>query len=588
MIVFGDHQLVETTSRALEALASGCDEYAAASNRRERAEAAMRLLIASGELAQGVLDGAFETRGYDDWGEVGEACAVLTVEAARAPLALARLRAAIERLARLALPESVTIRVPEGFAFYALDPALFARAARDFRASLSGPLVVVGVRSIGVSLAAVVAVGAEAKDFPVTIRPVGHPFRRVVRIGPTLGTRLLAYPAETHFAIVDEGPGLSGSSLGAVADWLEDHGIGPDRIHFFPGHAGDLGPEASPRHRARWRRATRHVVDFEEFRRGNFPGASWFEDDPAADRCRIEEIAGGKWRIEQYPSREDWPPAHLLQERRKYRYSFQGQTWLAKFVGLGRSGEAKLARARVLGRAGWVPPPRRLRNGFLVEEWLADAHPAPPSNPTEKVALLDAVAAYLAFRARTFPADEKAPGATPTQLFEMARVNTQERLGAEAANEIEHWRELLPAIAGRVRRVVTDNRMHAWEWLRRPDDRWLKADALDHAESHDLIGAQDLAWDVVGACVELDLDAEEREWLELRLARETAWRPDPLVLRFSHVCYLAFQMGYYAMAAPAHAFDPGEAARLRAAAERYAARLRWAIETTPRTGGGSL
>ncbi|MGE5756940.1 MAG: hypothetical protein ACM35G_14705, partial [Planctomycetaceae bacterium] len=311
MIVFGDHRRVETTGRALDALASGCDEYAAASNRRGRAEAAMRLLIASGELAQGLLDGAFEARGCDDWGEVEEACAALTVEAAQAPLPLARLRAAIGRLARLALPASVTIRVPEGFAFYALDPALYAGAARDFRAASSIPPVVVGVRSIGATLAAVVAVGAGARDLPVTVRPVGHPFRRVVRIGPTLGARLLAYPAEAHFAIVDEGPGLSGSSLGSVADWLEGHGIGPDRIHFFPGHAGDLGPEASPRHRANWRRAARHVVDFEAFRRGDFPGASRFEDDPAADRCRVEEIAGGKWRIERYPSREDWPPAHL-------------------------------------------------------------------------------------------------------------------------------------------------------------------------------------------------------------------------------------------------------------------------------------
>jgi hypothetical protein len=577
MIVFGDHHRVVATRPALDALGRSIDEYI--SEPQDRDEAAMRLLIASGELCQGLLDVTFEARGCDDWGELEEACAALTVGAARVHRREGRdvevegPRAALARLARLELPETVTIRVPEGFAFYALDPALYAAAAREFRASPPGPPAVVGVRSIGVSLAAVVAVHAGARDLPVTVRPVGPPFRRALRLGPTLGARLLAQPPETHFAVVDEGPGLSGSSFGAVADWLEDHGIAPDRIHFFPGHAGDVGPEASPRHRERWRRAARHVVDFESFRRDQSPGASWFEDDPEARRCPVVDIASGRWRAKLDRSEEQWPPAHLLQERRKYIYSLGDRTWMAKFAGFGRHGEAKLARARSLARAGWVPPPRALRRGFLVEEWLSDAHPLTP-DATDRAALLDAVAGYLAFRSRTFPATDQTPGAAPGQLFEMIEVNLCERFGSGATGALDPWRARLATISGRIRRVITDNRLHAWEWLRLPDGRWLKADALDHAEAHDLIGAQDLAWDVAGACVELGLDDEERDRLESRLARESPYRPDPLLRGFHMLAYLAFQMGSYAMAARAHAFDPAEARRLDRAAGRYADRLR--------------
>jgi hypothetical protein len=588
MIVYGDPQRVESTREALAALRGLARDSlsASSSSPTARDEAAARLLIASGELAQGLLDAAFEARGGDDWGDLEEACAVLSVASARTPPAIAMLNESLERLERLELPESVWIRVPEGFAFYALDPSLYRASARSFRGSLARPPVVVGIRSIGTSLAAVVALAAGAKGLPMTIRPVGHPFRRGLRLGPTLEARLLDHPRGTPFAIVDEGPGFSGSSFGAVADWLEDHAIAPELIHFFPGHAGDLGPEACARHRARWQRAGRHVVEFEDVRRARFPGASYFEDDPGAVESPVEEISGGLWRAKHYRSEAAWPPAHCFQERRKYLYSFKGSTRLAKFVGLGRHGDEKLARARLLARAGWVNPPIGLRRGFLIEPWRDDARPGPALDPSRRPALLDTVAGYLAFRARTFPAPNPTAGATPEQLFAMIRVNLGERFTPEVAGSLEPWRAHLPALVRRIRRVITDNRMHAWEWLGLPDGRWIKADALDHAEAHDLIGAQDLSWDVAGACVELDLSAEERRQLEERLARASPYRPDPLLLGFHALGYLAFQMGYHVMAGSALAFDPEEAARHAAAADRYAGRLEALLDAGIASDGG--
>src|ERR671921_253291 len=114
---------------------------------------------------------------------------------------------------------------------------------------LGRKIQVIGIRSIGTGLAAMVATGLRAPA-PVTVRPVGHPFRRELALSPELAAALRA-EREARFAVVDEGPGLSGSSFGAVADFLEDQRVTPGRICFFPSHIGDLGPQASPRHRAR-------------------------------------------------------------------------------------------------------------------------------------------------------------------------------------------------------------------------------------------------------------------------------------------------------------------------------------------------
>ena len=84
---------------------------------------------------------------------------------------------------------------------------------------------VIGIRSIGTGLAAIVAAALGAKR-PFTVRPVGHPFSRELRIGDGLKEQLLADP-HASFAIVDEGPGLSGSSFAAVIGWLRDNDVAP-------------------------------------------------------------------------------------------------------------------------------------------------------------------------------------------------------------------------------------------------------------------------------------------------------------------------------------------------------------------------
>jgi hypothetical protein len=201
----------------------------------------------------------------------------------------------------------------------------------------------------------------------------------------------------------------------------------------------------------------------------------------------------------------------------------------------------------VLAAAGFTPEVAGLCHGFLVERWRDDLAPL-DLRTAPRAALCEQVGRYLGFRARAFPAD--APGADRAALVEMIRVNAGRDVRAPDT----------PA-----RPIAIDGRLHAWEWLVDPRTGALvKCDAHDHHASHDLIGCQDLAWDVAGATIELGLSPDE----ERRLIAATEHAVDPAWLAFARVAYLAFQRGRHAI----HAHGP-EAARLTAAADRYARAL---------------
>jgi hypothetical protein len=98
--------------------------------------------------------------------------------------------------------------------------------------------------------------------------------------------------------------------------------------------------------------------------------------------------------------------------------------------------------------------------------------------------------------------------------------------------------------------------------------RLLKTDALDHHAGHDLIGAQDIAWDIVGAAYEFGLSGMETERLIGLVERESGARLDPELIAFLRPCYLAFQLGYYSLAARVD--DVAERARLQLRINWYA------------------
>lgn len=576
MLVYGDAERIEATRDRIAGLERALADARAAPPGIERHGALVAAFVAASELVQGLADAEFEGRGFDARSPVQEAGMRLLMALAGAVGRSWRSGFAdpgaipdgpLDGLKALDLPETIRTKQAEGYAFYALYPEAYLEAAR----ALAGvsPVRVIGIRSIGTGLAALVAAALDAPP-PVTVRPVGHPFGRRLAVSPDLSGEVRA-DAGAAFAIVDEGPGLSGSSFGAVADWLEVNGVARGRIHALPSHRGDPGPQASARHRERWAALPRHVTDFEDLvLRSPEPAhrlEAWVDSLVGAGQAPLEDLSGGAWRERVYAREADWPAANIQQERRKVRLRTPSGLWLLKFAGLGPEGAAKRDRGRLLFEAGLAPEAAGYRHGFLVERWIEDARPVDLA-AVDRPRLLDTVARYLAVRARHLPAP-RARGACAGDLLAMARHNAGEALGPEAAAALADWEARLPLLEAAVRPVDTDNRMHAWEWLQRPDGSFLKADALDHSAAHDLVGCQDVAWDLAGAAVELGLSEEETEALRAAVERGAQHPVDPELLAFCRLAYPAFQLGAAALAAQALAGCPAEAARLRQAAERY-------------------
>ncbi|WP_375757151.1 hypothetical protein [Corallococcus exercitus] len=777
MLVYGDHPRTLAPTGVLGLLRARLRGLATLRSGLERHAELVTLFIEASVLAQGLLDADAEASGEDEAGPRSQAWLALPQELARllsetwdggTPSATAALEL-LESIEQSELPARVKLKEPEGYAHFALYPELYLESARASR--LPGSTRVVGVRSIGTGLACIVAVGLGASTPPITVRPVGPPFERQLRPGPRLTRELEAVAHADAVAIVDEGPGLSGSSFGAVADFLEARGMPRERLHFFPSHAGPPGPMASEHHRARWTQVHRHTMDF-DLCAARLP--AWVEDLTGPAIAPLEDISAGAWRSHTFPDPRDWPAVHTQQERRKYLLTTERGTFLLRFAGLGIPAEHRAHRARQLAEAGFTPPVEGLRHGFLVQPWLAQASPSsrahdpdradlraslgshahdpghadlrasapdrahapdradlragpldrthepgradsrasppdradsresppdralapdradsresppdralapdradsragppyhtrdpgranlrasppyrahdpdhaallalslprahdldraasqarplprthdkdrasllarPPvharasdyvvpeprclslardldraaphacplpfARDLDRAALLEHVGRYLGFRARAFPVLEPGSGAPMNRLLEMARYNTACVLGEEFARVLDAWTPHLDALARTTWPVETDHKLQAWEWLVLPEGQFLKTDAVDHHAGLDLVGCQDVAWDIVGATVELGLSEPA---LATHVERTSGRRVSPLLLRFYRPCYLAFQCGHHTLAATAlEKAAPGEATRLRATAAHYAAHLR--------------
>ncbi|MFC3070404.1 hypothetical protein [Phenylobacterium soli] len=545
MWVYGDRTRRTTPRAALRELTASLRDVESAGPGAARHDRLTRAFIQAGALAQGVADAEFAARGFDDASPAQDAAMSLLTALARKLAASAwsgfatagpPTSAELMALALSPLPEEIELKTPEGYAFYGLYPEAYLKAAaeRDWDA----PPFVIGIRSIGTGLAALVAAVTGAVDV-ATLRPTGHPFHREVRVSNTMRERLSAHAGP--FAVVDEGPGLSGSSFGAAADLLTSLGISLERIVFMPSHAGGPGPEAAAAHRQTWdsvgmRPATFDALIAEE------PLAGWFAEVVEGIEA-VEDISGGAWA-----ERRSDAAVHPALERRKFWLLAEGRTYLAKFAGLGEPGEAKYARARTLARAGAGPEPVALTRGFLVERWI-DGVPGLHADP---LTVAEHVGRYLGLRALAFPA-EADQGASLEDLAVMARTNAQE-LGLEPSLVPPP-----PADAGRP--IHVDGRLHRWEWITTAGGRLIKTDAVDHSCGHDLVGCQDVAWDVAGAKVELDLDDGAAEALIAALERVSERRVDRALLAFFDVAYPAFQAGLWRLA--------GDEAQV----QRYAARL---------------
>src|SRR5262249_53768671 len=142
------------------------------------------------------------------------------------PLSPLNVTVLIKSLAQAPIPDVLSVSPPEGFAYYALHPQAFADVLdKVLDLSSPAPLTVVGIRSIGATLSAVTTAAARARGLPaqrITVRPTGHPYNRRTQFsGEQLRFVQKSATGNALFLVVDEGPGMSGSSFLSVAEALE-------------------------------------------------------------------------------------------------------------------------------------------------------------------------------------------------------------------------------------------------------------------------------------------------------------------------------------------------------------------------------
>lgn len=462
-----------------------------------------------------------------------------------------RARRLLERLARERLPGQLVLKRPEGYAFYALDPARYGEVAcqlvnRDER------VLVVGVRSIGTSLSAVVRVALERRGVRVervTVRPGGHPYARSLVVRPEL-ERAVASSWGARVLIVDEGPGLSGSTFLAVGEQLEALGVPCSRIVFIASHP--VVPERllAPRAVERWARFTTVVAE-----------------PPALEGA--VELTGGAWRPLVYDAELEWPACWPALERRKFLRPAGAGVDLIKFAGAPPHDRAPLERARQLHAGGFAPAVREDAPGYLAHRWLA-GQPLSLRALAERslrAVALGRLVSYLAHRHAALPA----PDSDVAGLERMLQVNVREALGRELARA--------PRLALE-RPVYADARLAPHEWLRAADGRLLKLDGIDHADDHLWPGPCDTAWDLAGAIVEWRLEGEASALLDrYRTATgdDVARRIVPYLIAYS-----ALKVAHAHFAE--RASDERERARLAPDAAYHTARLRRFCEAFERGG----
>jgi hypothetical protein len=468
----------------------------------------------------------------------------------------------------------LTVNVPEGFAFYALYPEQYAAAAARWVIEHTGVsprrAVVVGIRTIGTTLAAVVTAALAAGHWQVhslTVRPGGHPFARHIDI-PT-----------SHIGgadwglIVDEGPGLSGSSMVAVAEALVRLGLRRSHLCFFPSHGGGPGHAASETVRHWWASTPQYVTAWQDIR---WHGRSLPETLAAAvtDRhgaeepvVQIEDFSSGLWRRVLYPNSSLWPPACAPFERTKYRCTTAGgRRFLCKFAGLNLApgGAATLAevaaeRLTELAACGCGPAPLGVVHGFVIRPWIEGT---PLTRAEANTAILTAIGCRLAHIAGPLlPASGVEAGMA--RLQNMLCWNTREALG-EAAAECAHrlcGKVLRTALTGG-RRACRDGRQAPHTWLQTSTGRVVKVHGMGHEFDQILVGQQSIAWDVAGSLVEWGWDMTTAAPLLEAFSAAGGETMVPAEMTFYRLAYAAFRAGQCKLCAEAAGADVAECQRL--------------------------
>jgi hypothetical protein len=478
-------------------------------------------------------------------------------------------------------PVRLTGKVPEGFAFYALYPEQYCVATlrwlADHETAMRGSAIVAGIRSIGTTLSAVVTTILKAsgwKAHRLTVRPSGHPFAREVDI-----PRHELHKAEWAL-VIDEGPGLSGSSMAAVAQAFAGAGIPRNHISFLPGHNNEPGNATSENARSWWSTTPRYVTPLHELR---WNGRSLPEKlaDLMPALCgtnepveRIEDFSGGLWRRTVYSDAALWPAVAAPFERPKFRCTLRnGVSILWKFAGMAdvsgdmeSAAEAAQRQFSARAEAGWTPTPLGIAFGFLATPWIEGV---PLKRADADASVLSHIGHYLAHVAGP-PLSSTEQNLALQRLRDVLYWNTKEALGEVAAERTHDWAERAAYhLQGNIPPSYGDGRLAPHEWLRTRTGKLLKMDSIGHDSDHTIIGRQSLAWDIAGAMVEWGLDVTTADPLLTALQEAGTPSTHTDVLTFYRMAYAAFRMGQCSLCEGLSSHDPAEQPRLRDAYSYY-------------------
>jgi hypothetical protein len=464
----------------------------------------------------------------------------------------------------------LVVKVPEGFQSYALYPEAYIVSARRWirkhQAAAPKRATVIGIRSIGTTLSAVIAVALRSMGWQTercSVRPTGNPFHRTTSLDHHLNHR-------SWVIIADEGPGLSGSSMASAATAVVEAGGDAQRLSFFPGHAGEPGAKATPEVRCWWETIPRFVTSQRSLRWDGNSLRQCLADKSMNGPAQFEDMSDGAWRAKVYPDESCWPPSTRPFGSIKVRCSdSNGRSVIWNFVGLGpwidhQADGSSQALTQSLDRAkqGWSPVPLGTSHGYLALPWIPGA-PLRPSDARDPK-IIENIGRYVVQVGRP-PMHSDEHFAATERLAQMLYWNTKEAIGNMAA---EHTRKFFAqAQSLRDCPCYGDGRMAPHKWLRTGDGRIWKTDSFGHYADHTVIGKQPLLWDVAGTLIEWKLDARSAARL-VAIIEQAGVMVDEEVLKFYCLAYAAFKLGQMMLCEETES-EPGEKARIAGARAEY-------------------
>ncbi len=497
--------------------------------------AVLDALVRCGELECALADG--------EWEDMRAVCELTD---ALAELLVGGGKDAQSRAARTAhelttITEAGELRIspPEGFAYYALHPLDFATLADRF-AQHTSIASVIGIRSIGTVLSAVVKASFRQRGgvaSRITVRPRGEAYNRVTEFDAEQ-SRWIREQQEraAHFFIVDEGPGLSGSSFLSVAEELLGKGIRREGITLLGSREAEPRMLCTADAERRWAQFDFHRAQPQRY----------------ATVVKGIDISGGHWRRHLLPEKARWPACWGQVERLKLLG--QDESAMFKFEGIGFWGSVAEERGRAVAEARFGPEIAGSEEGLIAYQRIQLRLPVPEFSGHT----ISRLARYCAFRTREFRSTMSADA----NLADMVRFNAEEELGRVPDIDL--------SCLGGGPTILCDGRMQEHEWVGAADGRWLKCDGVSHGDDHFFPGPVDVAWDLAGAIVEWKMsqaaaDLFLREFCALS-GDDARSRIDAFTFSYS-----VFRMAYTSMAL--HSIkDPEERSRFSREHLRYKVR----------------